>query len=249
MSLIDRVAIVSGGSRGIGREIVLALARGGAHVGFTYHQNREAARWVENEAEKLQGEVRAFCVDVKNREQTGRMVKDIVNAWGSLDIVVNNAGIRRDKSLVMMDSSEWSDVLDTNVNGMFNLTQASIYYLLKKKSGRIINISSISGISGIAGQTNYSASKAAIIGFSRSLAKEVAEYGICVNVIASGGVETDMVEALSQKQKQSLLRNVPVKRLCKPEEVARVALFHADTEMSPDYLTGSVLCIDGGQGV
>lgn len=248
MALNGKVAVVSGGSRGIGREIVLALAGKGALVGFTYYRNPEAARRVEKEAENLPGEVKAFCVDMKSREQVRGMVKEIVNTWSGIDIVVNNAGICKDKSLVLMDCAEWNEVMDTNVSGMVHLTQAAIFYLLKKKSGRIVNISSISGISGIAGQTNYSASKAAIIGFTRSLAKEVAEYGICANAIAPGGVETDMVEGLSEKQKQNLLQNIPAKRLCKPEEVARVAVFLADNEMSPDYLTGSVICLDGGIG-
>lgn len=246
MGLDGKVAIVSGGSRGIGREIVLAMARRGACVAFTYCQDSEAAQRVEEEAKNLSGKVKAFMADVRERDQVKRMVKMVISEWGTLDIVVNNAGIRKDKSLVFMDSGEWNSVLDTNVTGAFHLTRASIFHLLHKKKGRIINISSISGIRGIQGQTNYSASKAAMLGFTRALAKEVASYGVSVNAIAPGGVETDMFGALTEKQRDDLLKIVPIGRLCAPEEVAKVVIFLADDELSPDYLTGSTIVIDGG---
>jgi len=248
MGLNNKVALVSGGSRGIGREIVLSLAQRGACVGFTYFQNDEAAKKVEEEAKDLQGKVKAFQVDIRNREQVKKMVEEAAKIWGTLDIIVNNAGISKDKTLPFMEIEEWKSVLETNIYGAFHLTQAAAFYLLKKKKGRIINISSVSGINGIPGQTNYSSSKAALIGFTRSLAKEVAQYGISVNAIAPGGVETDMYKALSKKQKDSLLQNVPMGRMCMPEEVARVAVFLADDDLSPDYLTGSTIVLDGGMG-
>lgn len=248
MGLQNKVALVSGGSRGIGREIVLSLAKKGAYVGFTYLSNNEAAKQVEEEAKGLEGKVKAFQVDIRDREQVKKMVEEVVGIWGTLDIIVNNAGISKDKTLPFMDIEEWKSVLETNVFGAFYLTQAAAFYLLKKKKGRIINISSVSGINGIPGQTNYSTSKAGLIGFTRSLAKEVARYGISVNAVAPGGVETDMFRALSEKQKDSLLKNVPMGRMCMPEEVARVVVFLADDDMSPDYLTGSTIVLDGGMG-
>ncbi|SCY70561.1 3-oxoacyl-ACP reductase FabG [Alkaliphilus peptidifermentans] len=248
MGLDNKVAIVSGGSRGIGREIVLSFAQSGANVVFTYFNSPDAAKGVEEAAKDLKGTVKAFHVDIRNADEVKELVKKVIDTWGTVDIVVNNAGISKDKTLPFMEHEEWKSVLETNIYGTFYLTQAAIAYLLKKKKGRIINISSISGISGIPGQTNYSASKAALLGFTRSLAKEVARYGISVNAIAPAGVETDMFRALSPKQKDTLLQNVPMGRLCSANEVADIALFLADDAMSPDYLTGATIVLDGGMG-
>lgn len=248
MSLKGKVAIVSGGSRGIGKAVTLDLAGKGANVIFLYRQNTAEADSVMKSADGMEGKVCAVKADIENAEEVRRTVKKIAADWGTVDILINNAGIRRDRTIAFLSEEDWKDVIDTNVSGLFYLTQSAIYYMLKSRRGRIVNISSVSGIDGIAGQTNYSASKAAVIGFSRALAKEVAPFGVRVNVIAPGGVQTDMTENMNSKGREKLLEAVPVKRFCKPEEVARLAAFLADEEGSPDYLTGSVIALDGGMG-
>ncbi|MCC5466512.1 3-oxoacyl-ACP reductase family protein [Pelosinus baikalensis] len=249
MSLQGKSVIISGGTRGIGRGIVAALVEKGAKVAFSYSKNTVAADEVVSETKHLPGIAWAHQVDIKNQQQVKAMVAQVVKEWGGVDIVVNNAGIRRDKSIIFMAADDWNEVLHTNVTGAFHLTQAAIFYMLKKKSGRIINISSISGATGIAGQTNYSSSKAALFGFTRSLAKEVASYGICVNTIAPGGVETDMTSSLTDKQKEKLLQGVPIGRMCRVGEVVKMVEFLADDELAPEYLTGSVIYLDGGAGL
>lgn len=248
MSLSNKTVVVSGGSRGIGRSIVLAFADKGARVAFTYLNNSEAVSSILEEAKSLSGQIRPYMVDAKDQQQVKGMIADVIKEWGSIDILINNAGIRKDKTLAFMSSEDWNDVLQTNITGAFYLTQAGIFHMIKRKKGRIINLSSISGINGIAGQTNYSSSKAALIGFTRSLAKEVAAYGISVNAIAPGGVDTDMVRSMRDTDRERLIKDVPMGRMCTSMEVAKVALFLADDELSPDYLTGSVLCVDGGYG-
>ena len=249
MSLQNKVAIVSGGSRGIGRAIALLLAQKGAKVAITYQKREDAAREVIDQSQGFPGVIKAYPVDVKDMEQVKAFIKDIIREWNTIDIIVNNAGIRRDKTLAFLSSEEWNDVLTTNLTGAFHLTQAGILYMLKKRSGRVIFISSTSGITGIAGQTNYSSTKAGLIGFSRALAKEVAPYGIGVNVVAPGGIETDMIQDMPEEKRQKLLQGVPMGRLGKPEEVAQVVAFLADEDACPLYLTGSMITLDGGSGV
>lgn len=249
MSLKDKVVIVSGGSRGIGRAVVLELASKGAKVAFTYFKSKEAVDEIVEEGSSLSGEIKAYEVDIKDQQQIKKMISDIVKEWKSIDIVINNAGIRKDKTLAFMASNDWNEVLQTNLAGPFYLTQAAIFYMLKKKSGRIINISSISGIYGIPGQTNYSSSKAGLLGFTRSLAKEVAQYGISVNAVAPGGVETDMTSTLNEKEREKLLQGVPIGRMCRVDEVVKVVMFLADDESAPQYLTGAVIPLDGGIGL
>ncbi len=248
MALDGKNIIVSGGSRGIGRAVVLHLAAQGANVMFTHLKNTAAAESVLEEGRHCKGSIRSYQADVRNARQMQNLISDTVREHGSIDVIVNNAGIRKDRTLAFMPSENWHDVLDTNLTGAFYLTQAAIPHMLKRKAGRIINISSISGLQGIAGQTNYSAAKAALIGFTKSLAKEVAPYGICVNAIAPGGTSTEMVSAMSEKAQQHLLQGVPIGRMCTPEEVALVARFLADAELSPAYLTGAVIPLDGGMG-
>lgn len=249
MSLEGKAIVISGGSRGIGRNVVSALAEKGARVAFTYHSNEKAAQEVLEEAEKFPGTVRAYQVDMKDQIQVKKFVADVVKEWGTLDVIINNAGIRKDKTLAFLSSEDWDGVVRTNLYGAYYLTQAGIFYLLKKKQGRVINVSSVSGINGIAGQTNYSSSKAALFGFTRALAKEVAPYGISVNCVAPGGVETDMTDGMPEKEREKLLAGVPIGRLCKPEEVTKMILFLADEELSPSYLTGTVIPLDGGLGL
>lgn len=249
MSVKDKVAIISGGSRGIGRAVALELAAKGAKVAFTYFKSKEAADKVINKGSNLSGEIKSYEVDIKDPQQVKAMIGDVIKEWNSIDIVVNNAGIRKDKTLAFMASNDWNEVLQTNLAGPFYLTQSAIFYMLKKKSGRIINISSISGIYGIPGQTNYSSSKAGLLGFTRSLAKEVAQYGISVNAIAPGGVETDMTSTLNEKERKKLLQGVPMGRMCRVDEVIKVIMFLADEEAAPQYLTGTVIPLDGGIGL
>lgn len=249
MSIEGKNIVVSGGSRGIGKAVVLALAGQGANIAFTFLNNNEAANKVLSESQGLKGKVKAYQVDIRDQQQVKKMIFEVVSEWGCIDVVVNNAGIRQDKTLAFMSAENWNDVLDTNLTGAFYLTQAAIFYMLKKKSGRVIFISSISGIFGIPGQVNYSSAKAALLGFTRSLAKEVAPYGISVNAVAPGGVDTDMVASMNEKDKEKLLQGVPLGRMCKVDEVASVVKFLADDSAAPEYLTGTVIPLDGGLGL
>lgn len=247
MSIEGKNIVVSGGSRGIGKAIVLTLAEQGANVAFTFLSNHEAANAVLDESWSLKGTVSAYQVDIRDQQQVKKMISEFVKEHGCIDVVVNNAGIRQDKSVAFMSVANWNNVLDTNLNGAFYLTQTAIFHMLKKKSGRVIFISSISGIYGIPGQVNYSSAKAALLGFTRSLAKEVAPYGISVNAVAPGGVDTDMVSTMREKDKVKLLQGVPLGRMCRADEVASVVNFLADS--APEYLTGTVIPLDGGLGL
>ncbi|MDD4729978.1 MAG: 3-oxoacyl-ACP reductase FabG [Dysgonamonadaceae bacterium] len=249
MSVEGKNIIVSGGSRGIGKAIVLLLAEEGANVAFTYLNNEDAANKVLSESQSLKGSVKDYQVDIRNQQQVKKFISEVVAEWKCIDVVVNNAGIRKDKTMAFMSAEEWNDVIDTNLSGAFYLTQASIFHMLKKKSGRVIFVSSISGIFGIAGQVNYSSAKAALFGMTHSLAKEVAPYGICVNAVAPGGVYTDMVSSMDEKDKERLLQGVPLGRMCRTDEVASVVKFLADSDLSPEYLTGTVIPLDGGMGL
>jgi len=247
MSIEGKNIIVSGGSRGVGRAIVLALAEQGANVAFTFLNNNEAADEVLSESKNLIGTVKAYQIDIRDQQQVKKMVSDVVSERKCIDVVVNNAGIRQDKTLAFMSDENWHDVINTNLTGAFYLTRAAAFHMLKKKSGRVIFVSSISGIFGIPGQVNYSSAKAALLGFTRSLAKEVAPYGISVNAIAPGGVDTDMVTSLNDKDKEKLLQGVPLGRMCRVDEVASVVKFLAHD--APEYLTGTVIPLDGGLGL
>ena len=249
MSIEGKNIVVSGGSRGIGKAVVLALAEQGANVAFTFLNHHEAANEVINKSNRLKGTVKAYQVDIRDQQQVKKMISEFVKEHGCIDVVVNNAGIRQDKSVAFMSVENWNNVLDTNLNGAFYLTQTAIFHMLKKKSGRIIFISSISGIYGIPGQVNYCSAKAALMGLTRSLAKEVAQYGISVNAIAPGGVDTDMVSSMNENDKERLLQGVPLGRMCRTDEVARVVQFLADDGGAPEYLTGTVIPLDGGLGL
>src|SRR5438105_8795812 len=228
-----KVAIVTGGSRGIGRAIVQALAREGAKVAFTYVQNKVAADEIAN------GDtIVAFQADVANFDQAKDLVKQVKEKFGRIDILVNNAGITRDKLLLMMSEKDWDDVLDTNLKGVFNLTKPAVGVMLRQRSGTILNITSISGIVGMGGQVNYSSSKAGMIGFTKALAKEIAKANITVNALALGFVETDMTDALNAEYKTKALEQIPLGRLGKPEEMAEVALFMLSPQAR--YMTGQV---------
>ena len=239
--LEGRVVLVTGGNRGIGRAIVEAAVGQGARVSFTYaKQDGEAKQVVEH----LGSSAVAFNADVRDLARSQAVVAETIERFGRLDGVVNNAGIVRDKALMMMSSQEWQEVLDTNLTGTFNICRAAIVTLMKQKYGRIINIASVAGIAGVAGQVNYSASKAGIIGLTRSLAKEVAGYGITVNAVAPGFVETDMIAQMADKRREEAIKQIPLGRFGKTEEVARLVAYLLSNLAG--YLTGQTIVIDGG---
>lgn len=249
MSLHNKNIIVTGGSRGIGKAIVELLVSKGANIFFTYNTDTIAAETVEKQSEQYIGTAKAYQINSKNYDDIQKFINEIYKNYGDIEVLINNAGIRKDKSLLYMEKDEWDEVIDTNLTGSYNMTKAIMPYLLKKRNGRIINISSISGVSGLAGQTNYSASKAGVIGFTKALAKEVASSGISINAIAPGPVETDMLHGLSEEAVNKLLQNVPIKRMCTPNEVAMLVNVLADDELTPKYLTGQVISLDGGMGL
>jgi 3-oxoacyl-[acyl-carrier protein] reductase len=245
--LKNKVALVTGGSGGIGRCIVADLARQGARVAFTYLNNEPDAFALQDQLQSEGLELLPLKVNVGNFIEVKKVIESLIGMWGQIDILINNAGITRDKSLLMLPPEEWQEVLDTNLTGIYNVTRNCIFYMLKRKSGRIVNISSTSGIEGLPGQCNYSASKAGMIGFTRALAKETATYGIVVNAVAPGGVKTRMIDKMPDKARELLLAKVPMRRFCEPEEVSNVVLYLSSN--SPAYLTGSVIVLDGGAGV
>ncbi len=248
MSLVEKVVIVSGGSSGIGRAVVSILLEHGAKVAFTYNTTSKSVSEIMKEANKYKAQAKAYKVNITDQDEVKKMVVDVIKHWGTIDVIINNAGIKKDKTLAFMTADEFKEVIDVNLLGAFHLTQAGIFYMLKNRKGRIINISSISGISGIAGQVNYSSSKSGLIGFTRALAKEVAPYGISVNAIAPGGVDTNMVKGMSKKEQEQILLGVPMGRMCTPREVAQLVLFLSDDDICPSYLTGAVIPLDGGLG-
>ncbi len=241
-----RVAIVTGGTRGIGRAIVKMLCNKGATCLFTYVSNQSLAEELSKEIKSEDGLAIPLKVDVRDFEGAKEAVLK-AKELGRYDILINNAGITRDRAFMLMSPEEWREVIDTNLTGVFNITRASIITFLKQQSGSIVNISSVSGIHPVPGQVNYASSKAGIIGFTKALAREVAQYNIRVNCIAPGFVETDMTERLSEKLRQRLLETIPLKRFATPEEVARIALFLAGDESR--YITGQTIEIDGGLGL
>ncbi len=242
-----RTAIVTGGSRGIGRAIVEELARRGASVAFSYSSNREKADALASEITEAGGRARAFQADVTDTEAAEQMVKTVKSEFGSVDYLVNNAGITRDKLIMMMSEDDWDAVLDTNLKGVFNVTKPAVSLMVRQRRGAILNISSISGIVGMAGQTNYSASKAGLIGFTKALAKEVAKRNITVNALALGLIETDMTSALSDEYKQKMIEQIPLGRYGGVGEVARIAAFLLSEDAR--YITGQVIQADGGLAI
>ncbi|MFA6321003.1 MAG: 3-oxoacyl-[acyl-carrier-protein] reductase [Candidatus Omnitrophota bacterium] len=245
MNLKDKIAIVTGGSRGIGKAIVIELIRNGAKVVFTYLKSEEAANILLDEIKNINGVAEAVKSDSRDFNQAKQVVGEAVNKFGTIDLLVNNAGIVKDKALMMMEPSEWQDVIDTNLTGYFNMAKACIVTMMKQKNGNIINISSVAGVVGLPKQVNYSSAKAGVIGFTKSLAKEVAFYNIRVNAVAPGYIETDMTNNLKNKEK--FLNFIPCCRFGKPEEVAKTVSFLASDKSS--YITGQVIKVDGGLAI
>lgn len=242
-----KVAIVTGASRGIGRAIVRMLARQGAHVAFNYRQSADQAETLVAEAEASGVRCLADQVDICDFEAVKNWIADVKSRLGGLDMLINNAGIVRDKSLMMMLEEDWLDVIRTNENGMFNAARACIVTFLKQRCGNIVNISSVSGLVGMPGQTNYSASKGAMNAFTRSLAKETAAYGVRVNAVAPGFIETEMVSAIDEQRQNRLRAEIPLGRFGQVEEVAAVVRFLLSEDSG--YMTGQVIQMDGGLAI
>jgi 3-oxoacyl-[acyl-carrier protein] reductase len=244
MGLLEgRVSLVTGASRGIGRAIATAFAAEGAHVVLAA---RDAAKLAEAVAEiqAKGGQAEALALDVSDRVSVEAGIAQVVAAHGRIDHLVNNAGVTRDNLLLRMKDEEWRQVLDTNLTGAFLCTQAVLKPMLKQRSGRIVTITSVVGLSGNAGQANYAASKAGVIGFTKSVAREVASRGITANAIAPGFIETDMTAAMSEKAREAVFAAIPLGRVGRPEDVAGAALFLVSDAAA--YVTGQVLAVDGG---
>lgn len=244
---MHKVAIVTGGTRGIGRAIVTALCRAGADCAFTYSARSELADSLTAEVQALGRKALPLRLDVRDAEGAKGLVESVKKEFGRLDILVNNAGITRDKSLLSMTQEDWTEVVDTNLTGVFNTTRASIITFLKQKSGSIVNISSVSGIHPLPGQVNYAAAKAGIIGFTKSLAKEAAPYNVRVNAVAPGFIETDMTAGLTAAMREKSLQTIPLGRFGTVEDVAQAVLFLVSD--ASQYITGAVIPVDGGLGM
>ena len=243
----DKTALVTGASRGIGREIALKLASKGAYVIVNYAGNQQAAENVVNEIIAAGGNAKAYQCNVENFDDVKVMIEHIIKERKAIDIIVNNAGVTRDNLLLRMTEVEFDDVIDINLKGAFNVCKHALRYMLKKKNGRIINITSVVGITGNAGQVNYSSSKAGLIGLTKSIAKEVASKGITVNAVAPGFIQTDMTDVLSEEAKQNLTDSVPMKRIGVPADIANAVCFLASDDAS--YITGQIIEVNGGMNM
>ena len=244
MDFDDKVAIVTGASRGIGRAIALEFGSRGARVVVNYNQNSSAADEVVKTISESGGGAFAHQADVSIFEQADVLIKTAIEKYGDLHILVNNAGITRDGLIMTMSESDWDDVIQINLKSTFNCCKAAIRHMLRRKYGRIINIASVSGIMGNPGQTNYSASKAGQIGFTKALAREVASRPITVNAIAPGFIQTDIWSTVPEDAQKSLMDIIPLGRVGQPEEIAKAAAFLASDDAA--YITGHILTVDGG---
>lgn len=247
MKLKDQVALVTGGSRGIGRGIVKALAAEGAKVAFVYKGSQQAADSLVEEIRQSGGTALALQADVTDAEAAAKCVERLEKEWGRIDILVNNAGVIRDDLFIRMEPDAWDQVLKTNLGGTCNFCRAVAYPMMKQRRGRIINISSVAAEHVNQGQTNYSASKGAINSFTRALAVELASRGVTVNAIAPGFIETDMSEAVRNKAGDLIKKLIPMRRMGQPEDIAKVAVFLASADSG--YMTGQVLTVDGGMSL
>lgn len=241
---MDKAAMITGATRGIGKQIALTLANEGYNIVLNYRTENDELIQAKNEIESKNVKCLTVQGDVTNFEDCKQMIESAIKEFGKIDVLINNAGITKDMLLARMKEEDFKQVIDVNLVGTFNMTKNVISYMMKARSGRIINISSVVGIAGNAGQTNYSASKAGIIGFTKSLAKEVASRNILVNAVAPGFIETNMTDILKQEVKDEIAKNIPLKRMGTPKDVANVVKFLASEDSS--YITGQVISVDGG---
>ena len=244
MQLTDKVALVTGASRGIGRAIALLMAKQGADVVVNYSGSEGAAQETVDAIKAMGRKAIKIKANVGNAEEVAAMVDEAHTTFGRIDILVNNAGITRDGLLMRMKDSDWDDVININLKGVYLMTKAVSKIMMKQRSGKIVNMTSVVGVTGNAGQANYSASKAGVIGFTKTCAKELASRGITVNAIAPGFIHTDMTDVLPDKVKDAMVHTIPLGRMAEPDEVAAVAAFLV-SDMS-SYITGQVINVDGG---
>ena len=247
MNFAGKNALVTGGSRGIGRAICEELARGGANVVLCYAGRAEAAQETVTACEDLGAKALAVQCNVADEAQVKALMDAAVKEFGRIDILVNNAGVTRDGLVMMMKEADFDAVIDVNLKGAFNCCKAATKIMMKQRSGRIVNMSSVVGVAGNAGQANYAASKAGVIGITKSLSRELAPRNVTVNAVAPGFIETDMTDALSDKQREAISSRIACGRLGQPEDVANLVKFLASDEAG--YITGQVICIDGGMAL
>lgn len=239
-----KVVLVTGGSRGIGKAIVEVFADAGCAVVINYAKSREEAEALQTSLSDKSESIFIERADVSDFAQAKQMMDNVVSKLGKIDVLVNNAGITRDCFLMLMSDEDWHDVISTNLTGVFNCSKAATVHMISQRSGAIINVSSLSGITGLPGQTNYAAAKGGVISFTKALSKELAPFGIRVNAVAPGVIETEMMESLSERTKDDYLSAIPLKRFGSPHEVAVVVRFLASEDAS--YITGETICVTGG---
>jgi len=242
--MMNKVALVTGASRGIGRAIALKLAAAGHDVMINYAGNKEMALAVKTACEGFGVKAEIFQANIGDNEQVAALVKETIDVFGTIDVLVNNAGITRDQLMLRMKREDFDDVIDVNLKGVFYLTQAVSKIMFKKRQGSIVNITSVSGVIGNVGQANYAASKAGVIGLTKTVAKELAPRGIRVNAVAPGFIQTDMTEVLGEEMLETIKETVPLKRLGTPEDIANMITFLVSDAAS--YITGQVMHVDGG---
>ncbi|MDO4925389.1 MAG: 3-oxoacyl-[acyl-carrier-protein] reductase [Turicibacter sp.] len=245
--LQGKCAVITGASRGIGREIALQFAKEGANIVLNYRSSEEEALELKKELDKLGSNILIIKADISNFDEAENLIKEAKNTFGKVDILVNNAGITKDTLLIRMKEEDFDKVIEVNLKGAFNCLRAVSPIMIRQKEGKIINMSSVVGVVGNAGQVNYSASKAGVIGMTKSLAREIGSKNINVNAIAPGFIDTDMTKVLSEDQKKNIISSVPLKRLGQVEDIANLAVFLASDKSN--YITGQVIHVDGGMAM